>query len=69
MLKVLKRFLILLVIFILGVTGTVFLMNNETTDDRSDMNNPTLPEVMVERLQTACMVTDSRWKQILSVTA
>ena len=48
MLKVLKRFLILLVIFILGVTGTVFLMNNETTDDRSDMNNPTLPEVMVD---------------------
>ena len=48
MLKVLKRFLILLVIFILGVAGTVFLMNNETTDDRSDMNNPTLPEVMVD---------------------
>ena len=57
MLKVLKRFLILLIIFILGVAGTVFLMNNETTDDRSDMNNPTLPEV-----------TGSRWKQILSVT-
>ena len=48
MLKALKRFLILLVIFILGVAGTVFLMNNETTDDRSDMNNPTLPEVMVD---------------------
>lgn len=48
MLKVLKRFLILLVIFILGVAGTVFLMNNETTDDRSDMNNPTLPEVMMD---------------------
>ena len=31
MLKALKRFLILLVIFILGVAGTVFLMNNETT--------------------------------------
>lgn len=45
MLKVLKRFLILLAIFILGVTGTVFLMNNETTDDRSDMNNPTLPGI------------------------
>lgn len=48
MLKALKRFLILLVIFILGVAGTVFLMNNETTDDRSDMNNPTLPEVLVD---------------------
>ena len=47
MLKALKRFLILLVIFILGVAGTVFLMNNETTDDRSDMNNPTLPAVLV----------------------
>ena len=23
-------------------------MNNETTDDRSDMNNPTLPEVMID---------------------
>lgn len=44
----LKRFLVLLVVFILGVAGTAFLMNNETTDDRSDMNNCTLPEVMVQ---------------------
>ena len=44
----LKRFLILLVIFVLGVAGTAILMNNETTDDRSDMNNPTMPEVMVD---------------------
>ena len=34
--------------FVMGVAGTAFLMNNETTDDRSDMNNPTLPEVMVD---------------------
>ena len=29
-----KRFLVLLVVFILGVAGTAFLMNNETTDHR-----------------------------------
>ena len=46
--KILGRFLILLIVFVLGVAGTAFLMNNETTDDRSDMNNPTLPEVMVD---------------------
>ena len=46
--KFLGRFLILLIVFVLGVAGTAFLMNNETTDDRSDMNNPTLPEVMVD---------------------
>lgn len=38
----------LFLIFILGVAGTAFLLNNETTDDRSDMNNPQLPEVMVD---------------------
>lgn len=47
-----KRFLgrlaVLLVVFVLGVAGTAFLLNNETTDDRSDMNNPSLPEVMVD---------------------
>ncbi len=43
-----KRFLVLLVVFILGVVGTAFLMNNETTDDRSDMNDAVLPEVMVQ---------------------
>lgn len=43
-----KRFLVLLVVFILGVAGTAFLMNNETTDDRSDMNDTVLPEVMVQ---------------------
>ncbi|MBU5482462.1 hypothetical protein [Blautia sp. MSJ-19] len=48
MIKVLKRFLILLLVFVLGVAGTAFLMSNENTDDRSDMNIPTLPEVMVD---------------------
>ena len=46
--RFLRRFLILLIVFVIGVAGTAFLMNNETTDDRSDMNNPTLPEVMVD---------------------
>lgn len=48
MLKFLKRFFILFIIFVLGVAGTAFFMNSETTDDRSDMNNPVLPEVMVD---------------------
>ena len=46
--KFLGRFAVLLLIFVLGVAGTAFLLNNETTDNRSDMNNPTLPEVMVD---------------------
>lgn len=46
--KFLGRMGVLLLIFVLGVAGTAFLLNNETTDDRSDMNNPTLPEVMVD---------------------
>lgn len=46
--KFLRRFVVLLLIFVVGLTGTAFLLNSETTDDRSDMNNPTLPEVMVD---------------------
>ena len=46
--KFLRRLLLLLVIFVLGVAGTALLLNSETTDDRSDMNEATLPEVMVE---------------------
>ncbi|MCF0133305.1 MAG: hypothetical protein HUJ72_05520 [Blautia sp.] len=45
--RILRRVLLLSLLFVLGVTGTAFLLNSETTDDRSDMNNPTLPEVMV----------------------
>lgn len=44
----LRRAIILMVIFVLGVTGSAFLLNSETTDDRSDMNNPVLPEIMVD---------------------
>ena len=46
--KFLRRFAVLLAVFILGTAGTAFLLNSESTDDRSDMNNPTLPEVMVD---------------------
>lgn len=46
--KILRRIAVLLIVFVLGVAGTAFLLNSETTDDRSDMNDPTLPEVMVD---------------------
>lgn len=45
--KILGRILVHLLVFVLGVAGMAFLLNSETTDDRSDMNNPTFPEVMV----------------------
>ena len=45
--KFLRRFLFLLLVFVLGVAGTALLLNSETTDDRSDMNDPVLPEVMI----------------------
>lgn len=45
--KILRRAAVLFLVFVLGVAGTTFLLNSETTDDRSNMNNPTLPEVMV----------------------
>lgn len=48
MIKILRRIAVLLIVFVLGVAGTAFLLNSETTDDRSDMNNPSLPEVMVD---------------------
>jgi len=37
-----------MLVFIAGIAGTALLLNNETTDDRSDMNDPFLPEVMVQ---------------------
>ena len=46
--KILRRFAVLFVIFVLGVAGTAFLQNSEITDNRSDMNNPSFPEVMVK---------------------
>lgn len=44
----LRRAVILMLIFVLGVTGSAFLLNSETTDDRSDMNDPVFPEIMVD---------------------
>lgn len=44
---ILRRIVVLALIFVLGVAGTAFLLNSETTDDRSDMNDPVLPELMV----------------------
>lgn len=52
--RILRRILLLVVLFVLGVAGTAFLLNSETTDDRSDMNNATFPEVMVEYGGTQC---------------
>ena len=48
MLKFLRRFFILFMVFIFGVAGTALMLNSETTDNRSDMNAPVLPEVMVQ---------------------
>jgi hypothetical protein len=53
MIKILRKAMILLVVFVFGVAGTAFLLNSETTDDRSDMNDATFPEVMVEYGGTA----------------
>lgn len=46
--KFLRRAAVLLIVFVLGVFGTALLLNSETTDDRSDMNNAVFPEVMVD---------------------
>ena len=46
--KILRRIAVLLIVFVFGVAGTALLLNSETTDDRSDMNNSTFPEVMVD---------------------
>lgn len=52
--KFLGRFLLLFVVFVFGVAGTAILLNSETTDDRSDMNDSSLPEVMVDYNGTLC---------------
>lgn len=46
--KVIRRIFIHLLVFVLSLAGTAFLLNSETTDDRSDMNHPSFPEVMVD---------------------
>ena len=52
--KFLGRLLLLFVVFVFGVAGTAILLNSETTDDRSDMNDSSLPEVMVDYNGTLC---------------
>ena len=46
MIKFLRRAVILLFVFVLGVAGSSFLHYTQTTDDRSDMNDPVFPEVI-----------------------
>lgn len=46
--RILGRIVVLLLVFVLGVAGTALLLNSETTDDRSDMNDSTFPELMVD---------------------
>lgn len=46
--KFLGRVFLLLLVFVCSMTVTAFLLNSETTDDRSDMNDPAYPEVMVD---------------------
>ena len=46
--KILKKTVVLLFVFIIGVASSSFLLNSETTDDRSDMNDASLPEVMID---------------------
>ena len=46
--KKLRKAAILFLIFILGVAGTALLLNSESTDNRSDMNDATLPEIMID---------------------
>ena len=71
MIKFLRRAVILLFVFVLGVAGSSFLLNSETTDDRSDMNDPVFPEVMVDFdgiMQTGCMDMHSLCSLILPGT-
>lgn len=39
---------VLLCVFVMGVAGTAFFMNNENTDDTEDMDSPKLPVVMID---------------------
>lgn len=48
MIRILKKTGILLLVFLLGVIGTALLLNSESTDNRSDFNDATFPEVMID---------------------
>ena len=46
--NILKKAGILLLVFLVGVIGTALLLNSQTTDNRSDFNDASLPEVMID---------------------
>ena len=46
--KLLTRFLLLFLVFTVSVTVTALFFGSESTDDRQEMNDPVLPEVMME---------------------
>ena len=46
--KIICKGAVLLVLFVVVVVGSSLLMNSQSTDNRSDMNDATLPEVMVK---------------------
>ena len=46
--KILRRILILLSAFLLSLLVTIFLMAGEDTENRQDMNDPVMAEVMME---------------------
>ncbi|MGI6069268.1 MAG: hypothetical protein ACOYBE_02465 [Blautia sp.] len=46
--RMMTKIVVLLLVFIVGVAGTAFFLNSENTDDRSEMNASSLPEVLVE---------------------
>ncbi len=46
--KIIRKGAVLLVLFAVVVVGSSLLMNSQSTDSRSDMNDATLPEVMVK---------------------
>lgn len=45
--KFFVKFVVLALVFLAGLTGTVILLDNEKTDNRGDLNPPSLPEVMM----------------------
>ena len=45
---ILKRAGILLLVFLISVAGTALLLNSQSTDDRSDFNDASFPEVMID---------------------
>ena len=70
--KILKKAGILLLVFLFGVIITSLFLNSESTDDRSDFNDATFPEVMIDldgTLINRMLVTQNPCRQILPETA